>query len=48
MMADLLEDDEYLSEVYDDYIMEAYGKDAQSKEDCIQLLKKNVEAVIEL
>lgn len=48
MMAELLEDDEYFSEVYVDYIMEAHGKDVQSKEDCIQLLKKIVEAGIEL
>lgn len=48
MMAELMEKDEYFSEVYDDYIMEANGKDVQSKEDCIQLLKEIVETGVEL
>ena len=48
MMSELLENDEYFSEVYDEYIMEANGKDVQSKEDCIQLLKEIVETGVEL
>lgn len=47
-MSELLVDDEYFCAVYDEYVMEAYDKDVQSKEDCIQLLKEIVEAGIEL
>lgn len=44
----MLENDEYFNEVYDEYLEEAYGKDVQCKEECIQLLKEIVECGIEL
>ena len=47
-MSEMLENDEYFNEVYDEYLEEAYGKDVQSKEECVQLLKEIVECGIEL
>lgn len=47
-MSEMLENDEYLSEVYDEYLEEANGKEVQSKEDCIQLLNEIIKCGIEL
>lgn len=48
MMSELLVDEDYFEAVYEEYTEEAWGKDVQSREDCIQLLKEIVETGVEL
>ncbi len=48
MISELLVDEDYFEGVYEEYAEQAWGKDVQSKEDCIQLLKEIVEAGVEL
>lgn len=48
MISELLVDEDYFEGVYDEYAEQAWGKDVQSREECLELLKEIAEADIEL
>lgn len=48
MISELLVDEDYFEGVYDEYAEQAWGKDVQSREECLELLKELAEADIEL
>ena len=48
MMSELLVDEDYFEEVYEEYTEQAWGNDVQSREECLELLKEIVERDIEL
>lgn len=47
-IAELLVDEDYFEGVYEEYTEQAWGKDVQSKEDCLELLKEIVDNGVEL
>ncbi|WP_041670707.1 hypothetical protein [Acetobacterium woodii] len=47
-MLEMIEDQDYFDEIYEEYKADAWGLEAQSKTDCIELLKKLVDPETEI